>query len=77
MATIDVGIPPQFTASFGSDRGANRDTEPTKWVEQMQMIQQGYTGMSLLVDINRDRLFTIGTVLLALAAGSWIGSLLH
>ncbi|WP_269902641.1 hypothetical protein [Primorskyibacter flagellatus] len=43
----------------------------------MQMIQQGYTGMSLLVDINRDRLFTIGTVLLALAAGSWIGSLLH
>lgn len=43
----------------------------------MQMIQNGYSGVSLLVDLNRDRLFTVGMIVLALAAGSWIGSILH
>jgi len=42
----------------------------------MHMIQSGYTGVSLLVDMNRDHLFTIGTIVVALAAGSWIGSLI-
>ncbi|MGB2202669.1 hypothetical protein [Pseudooceanicola atlanticus] len=42
----------------------------------MQMIQNGYTGMSLLVDLNKDRLFTVGTIALALAGGAWLGSLL-
>jgi hypothetical protein len=43
----------------------------------MQILQNGYSGVSLLVDLNRDRLFTLGMVVFALAAGSWIGSLLH
>jgi hypothetical protein len=42
----------------------------------MQMIQNGYTGMSLLVDLNKDRLFTVGMIALALAGGAWLGSLL-
>ena len=42
----------------------------------MQIIQNGYSGLSLLVDLNRDRLFTAGTVIMALAAGAWIGSLI-
>ncbi|MGI3167857.1 hypothetical protein ACRARG_01810 [Pseudooceanicola sp. C21-150M6] len=43
----------------------------------MQMIQQGYTGVSLLVDLNRDRLFAIGMIAVTLAAGSWVGSILN
>jgi len=42
----------------------------------MQLIQNGYTGVSLLVDLNRDRLFTFGTIALALAGGYWIASLI-
>lgn len=43
----------------------------------MQLIQNGYTGVSLLVDINRDRLFTIATISMALAGGYWIAALLQ
>mgnify|MGYP001627765566 CR=1 FL=1 len=42
----------------------------------MQLIQNGYTGVSLLVDLNRDRLFSVGTVALALAGGYWLASLI-
>lgn len=41
----------------------------------MEHIQQSYRGLSLLVDVNWDRLFYIGTIILALGAGSFIGSL--
>ncbi|WP_276605902.1 hypothetical protein [Pseudooceanicola onchidii] len=40
----------------------------------MQIIQNGYSGVSLLVDLNRDRLFTIAMIAVALGAGGWLGS---
>lgn len=43
----------------------------------MQMIQNGYSGVSLLVDLNRDRLFTLGMVVIALSAGAWVGSIIN
>lgn len=42
----------------------------------MQMIQSGYRGLSLLVDINWDRLFVLGTVLVGLLAGAFLGQAL-
>lgn len=42
----------------------------------MTMIQNGYSGVSLLLDLNRDRLFTIGAIAMTLSTGAWIASLL-
>jgi hypothetical protein len=41
----------------------------------MQTIQNGYRGLSMLVDLNLDRFLTIGTLLAALLVGGYIGSL--
>ena len=41
----------------------------------MQLVQRGYTGLVLVVDLNRDRLISIMTVLEALGAGAALGSL--
>lgn len=41
----------------------------------MQHIVRGYRGLSLLVDLNRDRLLFPSTILLALMVGAYIGSL--
>lgn len=41
----------------------------------MQHIQQGYRSLSLLMQINWDRLLYIGTIGIALGAGAWIGTL--
>jgi len=41
----------------------------------MDHIQQGYRGLSLLMEINWDRLLYIGTIAFALGAGAWIGTL--
>ncbi|MEL6120886.1 MAG: hypothetical protein AAGL92_07980 [Pseudomonadota bacterium] len=41
----------------------------------MQHIANGYRGLSLLVDVNWDRLVYLGTIALALAAGAFVGSL--
>lgn len=41
----------------------------------MQHIANGYRGLSLLVDVNWDRLVYLGTIALALAAGALVGSL--
>ncbi|MEM6311432.1 MAG: hypothetical protein AAF754_15435 [Pseudomonadota bacterium] len=41
----------------------------------MQLIANGYRGLSLLVDVNWDRLVYLGTIALALAAGVFVGSL--
>lgn len=43
----------------------------------MQIIQNGYSGVSLLVDLNRDRLFTVGMIAFALTAGAWISSIIY
>jgi hypothetical protein len=40
----------------------------------MQTIQQGYRGLSLLMDLNWDRMLYIGTIALALFTGAYLGS---
>ena len=42
----------------------------------MQTLTNGYRGLSLLVDLNRDRLMAIGTIIVALSVGALIGSFL-
>jgi len=41
----------------------------------MQTITAGYQGVSLLVNLNWDRLIYLGTIVAALGAGTWVGSL--
>ncbi|MCX7559924.1 hypothetical protein OS190_10125 [Sulfitobacter sp. F26204] len=41
----------------------------------MQTIQSSYRGLSLLMDLNWDRVLYIFTIALALAAGAFIGAL--
>ncbi len=42
----------------------------------METIQNGYRGLSLLVNLNWDRLFYFATIFAALMAGAYLGSLL-
>ncbi len=42
----------------------------------MQAIQNSYRGLSLLVDINWDRILYPATIAFALSAGAFIGSLI-
>ncbi len=42
----------------------------------MQMVRQGYRGLSVLVWVNGDRLFMLGTVIAGLLAGAFLGSVL-
>jgi hypothetical protein len=41
----------------------------------MQHIKSGYRGLSLLVDLNWDRMLYLATIAVALLAGGFIGSL--
>lgn len=41
----------------------------------MQTIAAGYQGVSLLVNLNWDRLIYLGTIVAALGVGTWVGSL--
>ncbi|MEZ5768171.1 MAG: hypothetical protein R3D80_11215 [Paracoccaceae bacterium] len=43
----------------------------------MQHIQHGYRSLTLLMEINWDRLLYVGTIAIALGAGAWIGTLVH
>jgi len=43
----------------------------------MEQIQQSYRGLSLLMQINWDRLLYVGTIAVALGAGAWMGTLVH
>lgn len=43
----------------------------------MQHIQKGYRSLSLLMEINWDRLLYIGTIGVALGAGAWLGTLVN
>ena len=40
----------------------------------MQTITAGYQGVSLLVNLNWDRLLYLGTIVGALLLGAWVGS---
>ncbi len=39
----------------------------------MQHVMNGYRGLSLLVSLNADRIFSIGTVIVGLLAGAFLG----
>ena len=41
----------------------------------MQTIARNARGLGLLVNLNWDRLLYVGTILVALCAGAWIGTL--
>ena len=40
----------------------------------MQLVRNGYRGLSLLVWLNWDRIFTLGTIVVGLLAGAFLGS---
>ncbi|MFN3724629.1 MAG: hypothetical protein ACK4VZ_16555 [Paracoccaceae bacterium] len=42
----------------------------------MQLVRQGYRGLSFLVLLNADRIFTLGTVVVGLLAGAFLGTAL-
>ncbi|MFN4153282.1 MAG: hypothetical protein ACK4HF_01385 [Paracoccaceae bacterium] len=42
----------------------------------MQLVMQGYRGLSFLVWLNADRIFTLGTVVAGLLAGAFLGTTL-
>ena len=42
----------------------------------MQLVMQGYRGLSFLVWLNADRIFTLGTVVAGLLAGAFLGTAL-
>jgi hypothetical protein len=39
----------------------------------MQTVMDGYRGISLIVRLNLDRLFTLGTIVVGLLAGAFLG----
>jgi len=41
----------------------------------MQTITAGYKGVSLLVNLNWDRILYLATIVVALGLGGWIGSI--
>ena len=41
----------------------------------MQTLQSGYQGLSVLFNLNWDRLLYVGTISVALLAGAYLGSL--
>lgn len=43
--------------------------------ETMQQIQKSYRGLSLLMDLNWDRVLYVATITVALGAGAFLGSL--
>ncbi|MEM9552547.1 MAG: hypothetical protein AAGA05_15305 [Pseudomonadota bacterium] len=42
----------------------------------MQTIQNSYRGLSLLMDLNWDRVLYVGTISLALGAGAWLSTII-
>jgi hypothetical protein len=42
----------------------------------MQHVIRGYKGLSFLVWLNADRIFSLGTVLVGLLAGAFLGTCL-
>jgi len=41
----------------------------------MESLRQGYNGLSMLIELNWDRLLFLGTLALALGAGAFFGAL--
>lgn len=40
----------------------------------MQLVMKSYRGLSFLVWLNADRIFTLGTVIAGLLAGAFLGT---
>ena len=40
----------------------------------MQSIRNGYRGLSYLIDLNWDRIFSVTMLMVALALGAWLAS---
>ena len=40
----------------------------------MQTFTKGYRGLSLIMVVNSDRIFTVGTMVAGLLAGAFLGS---
>ena len=40
----------------------------------MQLVQRTFPGLSLLVKLNMDTIFTVGTVIAGLLAGAFLGT---
>lgn len=40
----------------------------------MQLVMKSYRGLSFLVWLNADRIFTMGTVVVGLLAGAFLGT---
>ncbi len=43
----------------------------------MELVHNGYRGLSLLFNLNWDRILYVGMIVLALCAGAFVGSLLY
>lgn len=63
MRHSDVTIPGYFQSVEVDARGVN-----------MQAVIQGYRGLSLIISLNWDRIFTLGTVIVGLLAGAFLGT---
>lgn len=42
----------------------------------MELIQHGYRGFALILNLNWDRLLYIGTIALALTTGAYLGAMI-
>ncbi len=42
----------------------------------MQTVMEGYQGLSLLMKLNFDRIFSVGTIAVGLMGGAFLGSML-
>jgi hypothetical protein len=40
----------------------------------MQLVRKAFPGLTLLLNINVDRLFTVGTIIVGLLAGAFLGT---
>jgi hypothetical protein len=66
----------QFCLKTASFDGHPIGSPPSPEGEKMDAVVKGYKAVSLLVWLNADRLFSLGTVLVGLLAGAFLGSAL-
>jgi hypothetical protein len=69
---------PHFSAAavtFAAQHGRVMETRKPELV--MEHVQQGYRSLSLLMNLNWDRLLYGATIAFALVAGSYVGNLLN
>lgn len=43
--------------------------------QKMSTLQQSYRGLSLVMELNWDRILFLGAIVVALATGAWLGGL--